>query len=114
MAYSKDFRQRAIEYMEKGHSEKELQEAFGIRATNVRRWRKLLSKSGSLKPQYRETRRRKIDGEKLKQAVERKPDATLAELAAQFNCTSPSIHAALKRQKITVKKRLSPTKSKIR
>lgn len=113
MAYSKDFRQRAIEYMDEGHSEKELYEAFRIRATNVRRWRNLLRQSGSLNPQYRETRRRKIDVEKLKQAIERKPDATLTELGMEFNCTKQSIHTALQKLKITVKKRLSHTRKRI-
>lgn len=113
MAYSEDFRQKAIEYMDKGHSEKELMEAFGIRATNVRRWRKLLTESGSLSPQYPETRRRKIDLEQLRQELERKPDAILAELAAIFDCAIPSIHAALKRMKVTLKKRPLHTKKRI-
>ncbi len=112
MAYSIDFRKRAIEYFDEGHTEKELYDAFKIRATNVRRWRKLLETNGSLKPQYRETRRRKIDPEKLKQAIERKPDSTLPELAKQFNCSKQSIDVALKRLKITRKKRRLPTKKK--
>ena len=105
MAYSTDFRKRAIEYMDEGHTEKELYEAFKIRATNVRRWRKLLEDNGSLKPQYRETRRRKIDAEELKQALERKPDATLPELAKQFDCAKQSIDYRLKTLQITRKKR---------
>ena len=112
MAYSIDFRKRAIEYFDEGHTEKELYEAFKIRATNVRRWRKLLEDNGSLTPQYRETRRRKICPEKLKQAIERKPDATLPELAKQFHCSKQSIDVALKRLKITRKKRHSPIKKK--
>lgn len=112
MAYSIDFRKRAIEYMDEGHTEAELYVSFRIRATNVRRWRKLLEESGTLKPEYRETRRRKIDSEKLKQALERNPDATLPELAKQFDCAKQSIHAALKRLKITRKKRRLHTKKK--
>ena len=112
MAYSIDYRKRAIEFTEEGHTEKELYEAFRIRATNVRRWRKLLEKNGTLKPQYRKTRRRKIDREKLKLALERNPDATLPELAKQFNCAKQSIDAALKKLKITRKKRRLPTKKK--
>ena len=99
--------------MDEGHTEKELYEAFKIRAANVRRWRKLLEENGTLKPQYRETRCRKIDPEKLKQALERNPDATLPELAKQFDCRKQSIDTALKRLKITQKKRHLPTKKKI-
>jgi len=105
MAYSVDFRKRAIAYMDEGHTGKELYAAFKIYPSNVDRWCKLLEKTNSLTPQYKETRRRKIDMKKLKQALERKPDATLAELAKLFNCTKQSVDAALKKAKITRKKR---------
>ena len=109
MAYSIDFRKRAMEYMDEGHTGKELYEAFKIWPSNVSRWRNLLEKTGSLKPEYRETRKRKIDLNELEQALERKPDATLSELARLFNCTKQAIDAALKRLKITLKKKLLPT-----
>ena len=112
MAYSIDYRKRAIEFMDEGHSEKELRSIFKIAPSTVSRWRKLLEETGSLKPQYRETRKRKIDKQKLAQALERKPDATLPELAKQFNCTKQAIDAALKKLKITRKKRHSLIKKK--
>jgi len=105
MAYSIDFRKAAISFMEKGHTEKELLETFGIYASNVNRWRKLQEKTNSLVPQYRKTRKRKIDLKVLEQAVERKPDSTLLELARIFDCREQSVDAALKRAKITRKKR---------
>jgi transposase len=40
----------------------------------------------------------------LEQALERKPDAYLSELAAIFGCTEQAIFYALKRLKITGKK----------
>jgi len=61
MAYSIDFRKRAIEYMNEGHTGKELHEAFRISLTTLNRWRKLLDKNGSLKAEYKKTRKRKID-----------------------------------------------------
>lgn len=109
MAYSKDFRKRAIEYMEEGHTGKELYAAFKIYPSNVGRWRKLLEQTNSLTPQYKETRKRKIDIKELELAVERKPDITLPELAKKFNCTKQSIDAALKKANITRKKRPLPT-----
>jgi transposase len=104
MAYSIDFRKRAIAYVDEGHTGKELYAAFKIYPSQVNRWRRLLEKTGSLEPQYRETRAGKIDMEELKQAVERRPDAYLSELAEQFNCTPQAIFYALKRLKITLKK----------
>lgn len=107
MAYSIDFRKAAINFMDNGHTEKELLEVFGIYASNVNRWRKLQEQTNSLTPRYKKTRKRKIDLEILEQAVERKPDITLSELAKMFNCREQSVDAALKKAKITRKKRLS-------
>jgi transposase len=112
MAYSIDIRERAILYWDKGHTKEELYEAFGIYPSRINAWKKLLEETGTLETQYRETRRGKIDSEALEQAIERKPDATLPELAKQFNCTKQAIHAALKKLRITRKKRHSPTQSK--
>ena len=104
MAYSIDFRKRAVEYINEGHTEKELYEAFKIWPSTVYRWRKLLEKNDSLQPEYRETRKRKIDIAELERVIERKPDMTLPELAIVFNCTKQAVHTALKKTKITLKK----------
>ena len=104
MAYSIDFRKAAIKYLET-HSEEELYEAYRIHSSNVYRWKNLLEKNGSLEPQYPKTRKRKIDLEELKRALERKPDLTLPELAKIFNCRKQSVDAALKKGKITRKKK---------
>lgn len=104
MSYSIDFRERAISYWDKGHTKEELYEAFEIYPSRINAWKKLLKETGELKPQYRETRNRKIDIQKLKQAIERKPDATLPELAKQFNCTKQAVAAACKKAKLTRKK----------
>jgi len=111
MAYSKDYRKAAIEYMEKGHSKEELYEAFGIYPSRINAWKKLLRETGSLEPQYKETRERKIDLGELTAAIERKPDATLGELAKIFDCTEVAIFYALKRAKVTLKKNNSNTQS---
>jgi len=104
MAYSKDFRERALAYMDEGHTYKELYEAFKIHPSAIESWRKLLAETGSLEPQYRKTRKRKIDLEKLQQAIEEKPDAYLSELAKPFNCTPQAVFYALEKIDVTVKK----------
>ncbi len=112
MAYSIDFRKRALAYMDAGHTGRELYEAFKIYPSAIERWRKLLAETGSLEPQYNETRSGKIDLQKLKQALEEKPDAYLSELAIQFACTKQAVFYALKRLRITYKKRVSPIPKK--
>jgi transposase len=109
MAYSEDYRKRAIEYKDAGHTYKELYEVFKIHPSTLEDWRKLLKATGSLKPQYRKTRKRKIDLKKLEQALERKPDAYLSELAKPFDCSESAIHYALKKIKVTVKKNSTHT-----
>jgi hypothetical protein len=47
----------------------------------------------------------------LEQELERKPDLTLPEPAKMFDCTKQSVDAALKRAKITRKKRHSHTRN---
>jgi transposase len=104
--YSIDFRKKAMEYWGKGHTKEELYEVFGIYPSRITAWRKLLRETGRLKAQYKETRESKIDMEKLTGAVERKPDATLGELAKIFRCTESAIFYALKRGKLTLKKNI--------
>ena len=113
MGYSVDFRKAAIEYWEKGHSKAELYEAFGIYPSRINAWKKLLRETGSLEPQYKETRKRKIDIGKLTAAIERKPDATLAELAKIFDCTEVAIFYALQRAKLPLKKNSSHTQNNV-
>jgi hypothetical protein len=45
MAYSIDFRKRAIAYWDKGHTAEELYEAFEIHPTRVNEWKRLLKKN---------------------------------------------------------------------
>jgi transposase len=104
MAYSKDFRRRAMEYMDAGHTYKELYEAFKIYPSRIAEWRRLEAETGSLDTQYPKTRVRKIDLQKLEQAIKEKPDAYLHELAKEFDCTKQAIFYAIKRLKISYKK----------
>jgi transposase len=106
MAYSKDFRKRAIEYIEEGHTGKELYEAFKIYPSEVNKWKKLLKEKGSLEPQYKKTRVGKIDAEKLAVAAEEKPEAYLREHAKAFKCTKQAVHYALKRLRVSNKKNI--------
>lgn len=52
----------------------------------------------------RVVKNRKIPLEELKTFVEAHPDAFLREIAAHFDCAVPSVWAALKQIKVTLKK----------
>ena len=104
MKYSIDYKKRAVEYKDEGHTFKELKEAFKIPPETYYMWKEKL-KSGYYETKIVWERKRKIDKEKLMQALKDKPDAYLYELAEQFNCTAPAIFYALKKHKITLKKK---------
>jgi len=104
MAYSMDIRREAVEYKQKGHTFKELKEAFGISPQTFYEWQERL-RSGYYQTKTKQVRKRKIDKEKLKQAVKDKPDIFLSELAQMFGCSPQSIHAMLKNLGIARKKR---------
>jgi transposase len=105
MAYSEDFREAAVAYKDNGHTFAELKEAFGIDHKSYANWKKLYRETGSYAKREVKRKSKKIDISRLKQAIEEKPDAYLRELAEPFKCTTTAVHNALKKLKITLKKR---------
>jgi transposase len=101
--YSIDFIRRAVAYKEEGHTFRELKETFNIPAETYYQWKEKLENGYDGKKVFRE-RSRKIDKEKLKKAVEEKPDMYLYELARMFGCTPQAVFLMLEKLKITRKK----------
>jgi transposase len=107
MAYSKDYKERAVKYKDEGHTFTQLREAFGIPSETYYDWKEKLE-SGYYEIKVKRERKRKIDKEALKQAVTEKPDAFLKEYAEQFSCTPTAVFYALESLGITRKKRHLP------
>jgi transposase len=107
MAYSIDYKKRAVTYRQEGHTFKQLREAFGIPAETCYDWQEKLG-NGYYEIKIKRERRRKIDKEKLKQALAEKPDAYLKELAGQSGCTAAAVFYALEKLNMTRKKRALP------
>lgn len=114
MSYNIDYRKAAMEFKENGHTFKQLKEVFKITSQTYYNWVELQKRTGSLEIRKNETRKRKIDLTKLKQAIEEKPDAYLYELAKPFGCTIQAVFYALKKSKITYKKRLLHTQKNVK
>jgi len=104
MAYSMDMRRKAVEYKEKGHTFRELKEAFGIPAETYYKWKARLESGYYETKPKQQVRRRKIDKDKLRQAIAEKPDMFLHELAQMFDCATQSVHNMLRKLGITRKK----------
>lgn len=105
MAYSVDFRKCVLENLESGKTWDEVTSIFAISRHTLNRWVKLYKAKGSLEDNPREPYKvRKIDSQALIAALERTPDATLKELAQEFDCWPHAINRRLKKLRITRKK----------
>ena len=79
MAYSTDFKQRALDYIKEEHSHVEVAKVFDVDIRTLFTWEKKLREQEHL-----DRKKRKIPFEELKVFVKAHPDAFLREIAAQF------------------------------
>lgn len=91
--------------MEKGHTQKETAELFGISWATLKRWKKQLANEGTLEIKPRKRNPRKINPEERMAYLTEHPDAYLAEMATEFNCTMEGVRKVLLKMGITRKKR---------
>ena len=111
MSYDIKFKQRVIEYREEGHTFKETCDTFKISETTLMKWIKK-EKEGKLgEVKIRVRKPKKIYPNKLVEYIRKNPDAYLAEIADEFNCSTTEVLKALKKLNITRKKRLLHTKN---
>lgn len=110
MSYSKEYRKRAVEYKEEGHTFKEVREVFKIPAITYYDWKEKLA-NGYYERKKKIERECLINKERLAEAVKEKPDAYLRELAEPFECTPQAVFYALRAMGISLKKRHIPTQS---
>ena len=94
MSYSKKYRERTIEYRQDGHTLEETHQIFKVSIATIRKWEKQWKETGDL-------------GKK-----ELHPDAYQSEMAQVFECSESGIRDALKRYKITRKKRQRDIRSR--
>ena len=105
MAYSEDYRKRVIAYRREGNTLAQVKAVFKIHPSTLRDW-EARYETGSLKTNYRKTRKpRKLPPDDLAKYVTEYPDAFLSEIGEHFGCSAQAVHKALKKLKITHKKR---------
>lgn len=112
MSYSEDFRKRTIEYRQEGNTLEKTSKTFKVSITTIRDWEKKLREEGNLKAKVPNRSFKKIDPEKLRKYIEEKPDAYLREIAQEFGCCISAVRKALKRLKITRKKKRCAIRSR--
>lgn len=114
MSYDKKFRERALSLIETGETQEKVRKMLGLGSNTLTEWKKLKKETGSLENRTLERTHRKIDPEKLAADVKEYPDDFNRERAIRFGCSESGIEKALKKQKITRKKRVKDTKNAAR
>ena len=98
-----EYRIRAVEYKDEGHTFKELFEAFKISSATYYDWKKKIE-NAYYEQEHKFERKGKIDKKAPALAVLQTPGAYLRELAKPFNCSEQAVFYALKKRGITYKK----------
>ena len=108
--YSIDLRRRVLAYIEETEDKTKASKLFKVGIATIYRWIARKQQTGNLEPSRKKAYKKKIDDQKLIAYVEKNPDHFLSEIATHFNTTLQAIFYALKRLKITRKKRLRFTR----
>lgn len=115
--YSQDLRDRVLAACDRATKTKQIAELFSVSTSWVRRVKQRRREHGELAPRPPEPAARymKIDRVRLRELVERRPDATLVELRAMLGvqCAESAIWKALDKMGFTFKKRRSMRPSRI-
>lgn len=101
MSYSLDLRKKVVNYVENGGSITAAAEHYQISRTTIYRW----FKRENLAPNKTEYRQRKLDKKALEKDVKENPESRLIDRAKKFGVTINAIYYALKKMKITRKKK---------
>jgi len=108
--YSKDFRKRALDYIDEGHSFDEAADVFKVGQGTLYEWRKLRNETGDLGRRPHNKAVTKYNSEKLRRLVKEHPLWSLDDFAKEFEKgQAAGISAAFKRLGISQKKRLANT-----
>lgn len=94
-----------LDYLSKGHTYEEARSELGVGISTMKQWKKLLSETGSLQKKPLERAARKFHSEELIAYITVHPAAVLKDVAEQFNGSVSGACDALKRVRITFKKR---------
>jgi transposase len=111
--YSIDLRKRVLQYLEENNDKMKASQLFQVGIATVYRWIKRKKQRGNVEALKKKSSYKKIDDQKLIAYVEQNPDHFLSEIAKHFGLTLQAIFYALKRLKITRKKRLRFTRKEM-
>jgi transposase len=114
MAYSKDLRERVIEYIKEGNTQEKTSAIFKVDKSTIKRWLKLQKETGSLEKKELEREAAKFKSTELNEYNEKNPNALLKDIAQYFGGSISGAFYALEREKITLKKKRFTIKKETR
>ena len=106
--YSIDLREKVIEYIKKGNSQKSASQIFAIHKNTINRWCIRYKLEGILAPKIRIGYKSKVDKSKLEEFVKNNPNMTLAKASLKFGVTAWQIGRILKKMGFSYKKKPLP------
>jgi transposase len=110
MSHSKDLRRRVVKYVRQGGNRNEAARIFGVSRWCVFNWQKRGDDLASGKPGPKDAVR--LSREKLRVALQKKPDAMLKELAKELGVSTSCIWYNLQQMKISRKKNVDVYRSR--
>ena len=105
MAYDIKFKERVISFLNEGNTQEEAKDVFKVGLTAIKRWIKQWKTEGNLERSPSNRSFKKIDPELLKEYIKNNHDLYLREIGKYFGASAVAVHKALKKLKITLKKR---------
>ena len=103
--YSEDLRVKVVEFLEKGYTQQEAAEVFGVSAKSVWTWNKMHKEGKRLVFEFVPRSPHRVDYEQLAAYVKEHPDAYLREIGAHFSLATSTVWNALKRLGFKYKKK---------
>jgi transposase len=111
MSYDRKYKERVLEYLKEGHTQRETAALFKISTNSIWKWQQSLATTGSLETKKRKRPAKKLPRQELMDYISAHPDAYLSEIAEHFGCSGTAVSKALKILKITRKKKRKNTGS---
>lgn len=106
--YSKDLRKKVINYLNKGKTQKEASEIFGVHRNTLSRWYNRYKKEGNYEAKKRLGCKSRLDYKKVEFFVKNKQDAKLSDIGAAFAISKGYAAVVLKRLGFSYKKKPFP------
>ena len=109
MAYDNKFKKRTIEYYYEHGNVRKTSKVFGISTNTFNEWHKEYKEHGRFLVKSKPANRTKLKEQDMLEYLDTNPDHYQEEIAKHFKVTQAAVCKALKRFKITRKKRQSDT-----